>query len=196
MAEETETHKEPAGRARQFHSRVRVHKPRVLLSTGTQSHHLHRSHLSISAIGGNYISKDLFHFIWLSVFLKLACILRFDKHPSNRKYEPTAKAIAKSWGFVHYQNPKEETHFLKEADLTFHYLSSSVSPSPVLGGRAGALSWCQGKGSRSPRPPTHGVHSIAQLIIWKDKVWIFNSSVNFTSMRGKKGRKYFYLSIF
>lgn len=104
-------------RARQPQSRFRVHKPHILLSTGTRNHHLHRSHLSRSTTGGNYTSEDHLHFIWFSVFWKYTCILQFDKHPSNRKQEPTAKDIAKSPGFVHcsISDPNRGNPFFKRA---------------------------------------------------------------------------------
>lgn len=39
-----------------------------------------RSHLSVFASGKNYISKDIFHFVWTNVFLKHTCILLFDEN--------------------------------------------------------------------------------------------------------------------
>lgn len=88
------------------------------------------------------MSKAIFHFIWINVFLRHTCIFWFDKNPCNTKYEPTVKAVMKSWGFIHHLLAilKEEAHFFfKEADSTFRYLSQSIFRSLLLEAGLGHL---------------------------------------------------------
>lgn len=91
MADETEAQRGVHGHLRSQQAKPGSFAPVLIFITPTLTA-FHRasesfsSKITVFVSGRNHISKDIFHYIWINVFLKHTCILWFDKDPWNIKY--------------------------------------------------------------------------------------------------------------